>query len=179
MRELHELLYTKIIKSGTIRLTSVLLYIMFVQLQLMTFVAFVKLLCLLLMMFVALQGLSLMTFVALQDFLYMRFVTISRIMTFVANYDVCRLEGLSQYRCIGSSHNIFGFYEGKFLLCLALVHKQLIWTGYTVHFLNVRTAHSQVPRCPRQRCIMSLFPNLVMLSCEIMQHQRNSVPKIR
>ena len=99
MRELHELLYTKMVKSGTIRLTSVLLYIMFVQFSLMTFVAFVKLLCLLLMMFVALQGLSLMTFVALQDFLYMRFVTISRIMTFVANYDVCRLEGLSYICC--------------------------------------------------------------------------------
>ena len=56
---------------------------------------FVKLFCLSLMTFFALLGLSVMSY----DVCRLRFVAyeVSHIMKFVANYDVCHLEGLSQY----------------------------------------------------------------------------------
>ena len=61
----------------------------------MTFVAFVKLLRLSLMTAATLLGLSVMSY----DVCRLRFVAyeVSHIMKFVANYDVCHLEALSQY----------------------------------------------------------------------------------
>ena len=62
------------------------------------------------MMLVALLDLSLINFVALLGWLFISFVAllglshqdVCHIMTFVANYDVCCLQGSSQYQTIGA-----------------------------------------------------------------------------